>query len=384
MTDPARDHERLQEEARRARQEAERLRQEARAEARRLKEEARREREAARREREAARARRSPAPGPEADAARVEVPFPPLSGVRALEIDNTAGKLTVQTCAEGEPPLIAAAASKSAPEIQVDRAGETLRIHIRVARGWLFRRRQGSTALVRLPPAEFRSLRIANGYGEVEATALVRLPAAEFRSLRIANGYGEVEATALAAESIRLSSGAGAVTAIGLRGDLEVSVGAGKISILAHEGTASAHSGTGDITLDLAAVPPGMYRVDVGLGRAEVRLPPGAEVEVRANSGLGKTALSVPSTPGAPAIIKVNSGIGEAAVRYREPGAATPPPRTPRSPGPARAAERRREAEELRVLQLLEQGRITPEEAADLIAALRGMPGPPRDESPAG
>jgi hypothetical protein len=359
MTDPARDHERLQEEARRARQEAERLRKEARAEARRLKEEARREREAARREREAARARRSPAPGPEADAARVEVPFPPLNGVRALEIDNTAGKLTVQTCAEGEPPLIAAAASKSAPEIQVDRAGETLRIHIRVARGWLFRRRQGATALVRLPPAEFRSLRIANGYGEVEATAL-------------------------AAESIRLSSGAGAVTAIGLRGDLEVSVGAGKISILAHDGTASAHSGTGDITLDLAAVPPGMYRVDVGLGRAEVRLPPGAEVEVRANSGLGKTALSVPSTPGAPAIIKVNSGIGEAAIRYREPGAATPPPRTPRSPGPARAAERRREAEELRVLQLLEQGRITPEEAADLIAALRGMPGPPRDESPAG
>lgn len=360
MTDPISEHQRLQEEARRARQEADRLRQEARAEARRLKEEARRQREAARRQREAVRARRphDPEPTTTTETARAEIPFPPLDGVHNLEIDNTAGKLTVCTSAPDEPPLIAAAASKSAPEIQIDRAGETLRIHIRVPRGSLFRRRQGATALVRLPPAEFRSLRIANGYGEIEATALT-------------------------AENIRLSSGAGAVTGIGLRGDLEVSVGAGKISILAHEGTAAAHSGTGDITLDLASLQPGMYRVDVGLGRAEVRLPPGATVEVRANSGLGKTALGVPSTPGAPAVIKINSGIGEASVHYRQPSSAPPPPRTPRPSGPARAAERRRETEELRVLQLLEQGRITPEEAADLIAALRGMPGPPRDEPPA-
>ncbi|MBE0609103.1 MAG: hypothetical protein IH609_06975, partial [Dehalococcoidia bacterium] len=35
-------------------------------------------------------------------------------------------------------------------------------------------------------------------------------------------------------------------------------------------------------------------------------------------------------------------------------------------------AERRRESEELRVLQMLEQGKITPQDAADLIAALRG------------
>jgi hypothetical protein len=36
------------------------------------------------------------------------------------------------------------------------------------------------------------------------------------------------------------------------------------------------------------------------------------------------------------------------------------------------ALARRREAEELRVLQLLEQGRITSQEAAELIAALQG------------
>ncbi|GIW13652.1 MAG: hypothetical protein KatS3mg062_1091 [Tepidiforma sp.] len=360
MSDADREYQRLLDEARRARDEAERLRREAHAEAQRLKAEARRAREEARRQREAARnaRQRTAATGDPADApARAERPFPPLEGIRALEIDNTAGKLTVRACSGDELPIIAAAASKNAPEIQVDRAGDTLRIHIRVARGWLFRRKQSATSLVRLPPHHLRSLRIANGYGEIEAAALE-------------------------AESIRISTGAGAITAVGLRGDLEVSVGAGKVTVLAHEGTASAHSGTGDITLDLAAVPPGMYRVDVGLGRAEVRIPPGTQVEVRANSGLGKTNLGVPSVPGAPAVIKVNSGVGEASVRIREPGAAPPPPRPSRPAPPARAAERRREAEELRVLQLLEQGRITPQDAADLIAALRGMPPPPLDDSP--
>jgi hypothetical protein len=358
MADHDQEVKRLLEEARRARDEADRLRREARAEAERLKAAARRAREDARRERHAARSRQSHADDDHEapPAARAERPIPPLEGVRNLEIDNTAGRLTVRACLEGETPAVIAAASKTAPEIDIQRDGDTLRIHIRVARGWLFRRRQGATSLVRLPPHPLRSLRIANGYGEVEATSL-------------------------AAESIRLSCGAGSITAVQLTGDLETSVGAGKISILAHDGTAAAHSGTGDITLDLATLRPGAYRVDVGLGRAEVRVPAGAPVEIRANSGLGKASLAVPSVPGAPALLKVNSGIGEVSVRPRTPGEAPEPARPARAPGPARAADRRREAEELRVLQLLEQGRITPQDAADLIAALRGTPRPAVDDT---
>lgn len=348
MGDAPRDPDRLLEEARRAREEADRLRRQARAEAERLKAEARRIREEARRQRQAVRGSKT-AP-PEEPAARVERGLPPLDGVRSVEIDCTAGRLAVHACAPGEAPGVTAAA-KSPPELDIERTGETLRIHIKMPRGWLFRPRQGAAALVRLPPIDLRVLRITNGYGEIEAAGL-------------------------AAEAVRVSTGAGAVTLLQLRGDLDVSVGAGKISILAHEGTAAAHSGTGDITLDLAAVVPGACRVDVGLGRAEVRLPRGAVVEVRATSGLGKAAVDVPSVPGAPSVIKVNSGIGEAAVRYRAADDETPPARSA-SP---RAAGHRREAEELRVLQLLEQGRITPQEAADLIAALRGMPRPPAGE----
>ncbi len=367
MTDRDREARRLDDEARRARQEAERLRREARAEAERIKAEARRLREEARRERLAARGRpagpssadwAAAQPGDDAEQARVTRLLPPLDGIAAVEIDNTAGTLAVRPCEPGEEPAVIAAARKNPPEIEIERAGDALRIHIRVPRGWLFIRRQAGNALV-------------------------RLPALQLRSLRLANGYGEVEAAGLGATSIRINTGAGSITALQLRGDLEVSAGAGKISVLAHQGTVAAHSGSGDIMVDLATLEPGTYRVDVGLGRAMVRVPPGAPVEVRASSGLGKASVDVPSTPGAPALIRVNSGLGEVAVRPRdaEPAPATPPAaRGSRGPGPARAADLRREAEELRVLQLLEQGRITTQEAADLIAAIRGAPRPGVEE----
>lgn len=367
MTDRDRDASRLEEEARRARQEAERLRRQARAEAERIKAEARRIREEARRERQAGRAAgprppraawAAPPSGDDGEQARSTRTLPPFDGIAAIEVDNTAGTLTVRPCEPGEEPAVIASARKNPPEIDIERTGETLRIHIRIPRGWLFIRRQAGSALVRLP----------------------LLP---LRSLRLSNGYGEVDASGLAASSIRINTGAGAVSALQLRGDLEVSAGAGKISILAHQGTVAAHSGSGDITVDLATLEPGTYRIDVGLGRAIVRIPPGAPVEVRASSGLGRAAVEVPSTPGAPALLRVNSGLGEVAVRPRDAEPAPPPPpsgKGTRGPGPARAADLRREAEELRVLQLLEQGRITTQEAADLIAAIRGAPRPDSDE----
>jgi type IV secretory pathway ATPase VirB11/archaellum biosynthesis ATPase len=62
-------------------------------------------------------------------------------------------------------------------------------------------------------------------------------------------------------------------------------------------------------------------------------------------------------------------------------------PRPQRGSGRGVAATaRRREGEEMRVLQMLEQGKITPQDAADLIAALQGSSSPhfdePDDEEP--
>ncbi len=341
------DAERLREDARRARDEAKRLRDEARSAARNARQTLRDERrERVHAAREAAHAAEDPA------GIRSEHLFS-LDGIHQVVVDTTAGKVTVRRCAPEETPGVVSVGSKSSPTLEVKRDGDRLTIEVKLVKGWLFRRRQGATTVVRLDDTPLESLRLANGYGETEL-----------------NGVG--------ASDIRVNVGAGSVQCIQTRGTLDVNVGAGKISVLAHSGLARADSGTGDVVLDIAEVLPGDYRVDVGLGRAEVRLPAGERVNIRASSGIGKTRSEYPSAgDDAPTRLKLNSGIGEVIVKTRDASAqaslGVTPAGAPRPQRGARAAaERRRESEELRVLQMLEQGKITPQDAADLIAALRG------------
>lgn len=378
-------------EAVRAREDAERMRKEAREEADRLREEARRARDEAKRLREMAReaARkerhshgpRGPVgprpPGPRGmhfgfedrddspgGGVRTEHSFS-LDGITHVQIDQTAGKLTVRPCQEGETEGVVSTGNKTTPDIQVTRDGTQLTIAIKLSKGWLFRRRQGAITTVRLGSKPLEQLKLDNGYGETDVHS--------------------VEAT-----DIRVNVGAGSVQCLLTRGRLDVNVGAGKVSVLSHSGTARCDSGTGDVLLDIAEVAEGDYKVDVGLGRAEVRLPAGAAIFIKAASGIGKSRIEYPSAPeSAPARLRLNSGIGECIVKVRDAGGAAPadpvrPAGQPRpqrgSRGAAAATARRREAEEMRVLQMLEQGRITPQDAADLIAALQGSSAPIYDE----
>ena len=369
------------EEAQRAREEAERLRKEARAEAERMKDEARRARDEAKRLRDMARdqARRErhgprppmhpPGPGmhfgsehrdePPPGGVRSEHTFS-LDGITHVQIDQTAGKMTVRPCQEGETEGVVAVGNKTTPEINVSREGSRLVIEVKLTKGWIFRRRQG-------------------------ATTTVRLSNTAFEQLKIDNGYGETEVQGIQAADLRVNVGAGSVQCLLTRGRLDVNVGAGKISVLSHSGLATCDSGTGDVLLDIAEVADGEYKVDVGLGRAEVRLPAGAAVFIKAASGIGKSRIEYPSAPdNAASRLRINSGIGECVVKARD--AASSPaadpvrpagqPRPQRGSRGAAATARRREAEEMRVLQLLEQGKITPQDAADLIAALQGSSAP--------
>ncbi len=378
------------EEARRAREEADRLRREAKVEAERLKDEARRARDEARRLRDEARREQKqprgfgpgfmppgtppPGTGPHAGRQRREEDDSATSirteqslsfdGVRRVQIDQTAGKLTVRPCKEGETPGVVSSGNKAAPEIAVNRDGDQLHIEVKLTKGWLFRRKQG-------------------------ATTLIRLSNEALDQVKIDNGYGDTEVQGVSATDIRVNIGAGSFQGILTRGMLDVNVGAGKLAVLSHSGLARCDSGTGDVLLDLLEVADGEYKVDVGLGRAEVRLPSGAQVFIKASSGIGKSRIEFPSAPdSAPTRLRLNSGIGECVVKAREPGAASQPataesaPVTPAGqPRPQRAsratrAAGRREAEEMRVLQMLEQGKITPQDAADLIAALQGSSQP--------
>ncbi|MEO8539694.1 MAG: hypothetical protein ABI577_08130 [bacterium] len=383
------------EEARRAREEADRLRREARQEAERIKDDARRARDDARRLRDQARNERKsshgfgsgfgPPPPPhgihshgsggrreendDAGSIRSEQAIE-FEGVRRVQIDQTAGKLTVRPCKEGETPGIVSSGNKASPEILLTRDGDKLQIEVKLSKGWLFRRKQGATTLVRLGNQSLEQLRIDNGYGDMELQGTI-------------------------ADDIRVNIGAGSFQSILTRGSIDVNVGAGKLAVLSHSGLARCDSGTGDVLLDVAELADGEYKVDVGLGRAEVRLPAGGQVFIKASSGIGKSRIEYPSAPeSAPARLRLNSGIGECVVKSRDAGASEAAAKAAQSAAPvspvgqprpqrgSRAARtaNRREGEEMRVLQMLEQGKITPQDAADLIAALQGSSAPQFDE----
>jgi hypothetical protein len=341
-------------EARRLREEARKTRDEARREARDVRDDARRHRDALRAEVRAWHGGDSD--DDSATGAKIAENFA-LDGVRTVSIHQTAGRLTVRPCGEGETPGVETASSRSAPSLRVERRGDRLDIEIEISLGRLFRRRQGATTVVRLAPGP--------------------------RDIRVDAGYGRLDVTDIAGESLSLHVGAGDLAATRTAGRLEADVGAGKIAISGHSGPASCDMGTGDVLLDVAEIERGELRISVGMGQADLRLPAGKRVRASATSGIGKGSVEYPQGgDDAPIRATLNTGVGKAVVRGRETAGPAPAAARPRE-GSGSPGRRRLESEEVRVLQLLEQGRITSREAAELIAALRGSP-PPDDEAATG
>lgn len=352
------------EDARKAREEADLLRDRARELEGRLREDERRARSEERESRH--RGRHAPpfnfhgpgTPGPmrgpgaqpdgEGEGVRQEQNFS-MDGVRSVHIDQTAGKLVIRACVPEETPGVVTSSNKTPPQLEIKRNGDRLQIDVKVSVGFLFRRRSGATTTIRL--------------------------SAGFEELKVNLGAGEINLHDIACQRIEMNTGAGEIKTFNTGGDLRADTGAGRIQVSAHRGLARCDTGTGDLSIDIAEVFPGEYRANVGMGRVEVRLPEGAEVFIKASSGIGKTRVDYPSAgENAPTKVRVETGIGEASVRRRPAEGAAPPP-PPAGTKPQRdareASRRRRESEELRVLQLLEQGKVSTQEAADLIAALQ-------------
>lgn len=358
MADLHDDLQRAQEDARRAREDADRLRHDARELERRLREHAR---EGVQRARE--RRREGSDSSPKTDAAtfadakgssRAEQAFS-LDEIHDVSIDQTAGHLTIRICSEGETPGAYSVGQKSTPQLEVRHDGERMVIEVKMAKGWLLRRKQGPTTVVRLLPG--------------------------LQTLRVNLSYGDLQVRDVSAETMKLEVGAGTITGYSTSGNVTADVGAGKLSLNAHRGLAKCNTGTGDVLLDVAAIAEGDYTVDVGMGRAEVRLPAGESVFVKASSGIGRARNEYPgASDSAPTRLRLMTGIGEVLVKARAVGEddPQPPPITPKPQRSSRSGpvSRRRETEELRVLQMLEQGRITSQDAADLIAALQGAAAP--------
>lgn len=358
MADLHDDLQRAQEDARRAREDADRLRHDARELERRLREHARegmqRARERRREWNEQSVQGDAAMPADPKGSSKAEQAFS-LDGVRDVSIDQTAGHLTVRICAEGETPGAYSVGQKATPQLEVRQDGDRVNIEVKMAKGWLLRRKQGPTTVVRLLPG--------------------------LESLRVNLSYGDLQVRDLSSETMKLEVGAGTITGYSTSGNVTADVGAGKLSLNAHRGLAKCNTGTGDVLLDVAAIVAGDYAVDVGMGRAEVRLPAGENVHVKTSSGIGRARNEYPGAPdSAPTRLRLMTGIGDVLVKARTVGEEDPQP-PPVTAKPQRSARggptsRRRESEELRVLQMLEQGRITSQDAADLIAALQGTASP--------
>lgn len=326
-------------EARRAARDAAR---EARDAARQARDEARKARDAARDQgRE-----RPPAPGTQV-ASTLD-----LAGITRVHINHTAGKLTLRQAAGAEAAAVNASSSKQAPELHVERHGETLEIHVKLSMGRLFRRRQGAQAEIVLPP----------GLEEV----------------RIEMGAGKVEVASFEAMAMHLHAGAGDMVIHDTTAELAVEVGAGRVAVEGHSGIIRCETGTGDVSAGVVAAPPGRYEISTGMGGAELRLPAGLQVTARVSSGIGQTKIDYPlAGTDAPVHVVVNTGIGKAVLREGPSGrtaGATGERVRPQRPGSRPPGAGSSDAAELRVIQLLEQGRISAREAADLIAALKGQP----------
>lgn len=351
-----RDHSDLARQAGRIAREAARMaRTEAREEARRFKAEAVRVRRQARDEAREARAAyreqvREEDSGPGASIDRQL----DLAGVREVVVNQTAGRLIIRPCHEGESPRVETAAAKSPPELDVRRDGDRLIIEVRLTLGRIFRRRRGAETTVTLTPG--------------------------FDRLSVDMGHGHLYLESIACGSIKVEVGAGETNLRDCTAAADIDVGAGQVLVAGHRGLVRCDAGTGDIRVDIAEASDGEYSIDVGMGQAELMLPAGAQVHTVVHSGIGKSEITYPDAgEGAPTIATVNAGVGRAAILQRRDTASQSARPTPGGESSRSRASRRSEPEEVRVLQLLEQGRITSREAAELIAALQGVAPPPDD-----
>jgi hypothetical protein len=349
------------EDARRAREDANRLRQDARDLSRRLRDEAREQYRAERHAwRETTRGRRHGwdshgwSDQDVVSGAKVEQTFA-LDGIREVQIEQTAGKLLVRACTGDETPGVTTGSNTAEPRLDVQRNGDQLRISVRMATGWLFRKRQGANTVIRLA-------------GTIE-------------TIKTNLGAGDAQFRETAFGMLKIDVGAGTISSYSTRGRLDANVGAGRIVLHDHAGLAKCNAGTGDIVMDIAEAAEGDYVGNTGIGRTELRLPAGQRVRIRASSGIGRARVEYPSTDDAQIRARIETGLGEAIVRARVAGGAAPEPQPTPAPPARGPAAKRREAEELRVLQMLEQGRITAQEAADLIAALQGAAMPSEEAS---
>lgn len=303
-------------------------------------------------------------------------------GERAvLDFELNAARIEVRPVGPGEAPRVEC--QRHGPALAVTQNGETVVVRVPGAAhdnpwgGNPFERGQGGGApfiegLVRGAAGAF----LRGGQG---GSYTLHLPP-NVRARIIAN-MSEVRVHGLSGCDLEVSTNAGALDLEDCRGRFNLSAKAGRIRGTRIGGTFEVHSGMGEAQLDIVALDEGLHHVVSTMGSVKVDLAAGLNVKVDARTVMGSTRVRYPTRSEAAATLLLEAELGS--VRVRE-GSPYVDPRhgdwadwrkvwKDEAPAPAAEAAAPAEGSELRrILDLVQQKKVSPEEAERLISALHG------------
>lgn len=207
---------------------------------------------------------------------------------------------------------------------------------------------------------------------------------------RIRQDFGQLFVERLAGCDLDLSASAGTISLEDVKGRLKISVDSGTVSGERLGGTFDVVSQAGSVKLNIDSLDPGEHRVRTAMGSVKLLLAPSVLVKIEAHTTLGSTRVSHPSTPEAEARLVLSAELGSIKVKT---GGVVDDPRHGDNPDWRRfwrdladralskafddhapktepAVKPVPEAELRKVLELVEQGKLTAPDAERLIRAM--------------
>ncbi|MBU8900091.1 hypothetical protein KRR26_31250 [Corallococcus sp. M34] len=126
---------------------------------------------------------------------------------------------------------------------------------------------------------------------------------------------GAIRIAGLQGCHLDVSTNAGAVKLRGVEGRLNLRTRAGAIFGEQLAGAIQAHTGAGTVKLDILSLTPGEHLISSQLGALEVRLAPNLDVRVEASTTLGSVRNRYPPHPNAAATLRLMTELGSVRVR---------------------------------------------------------------------
>lgn len=293
----------------------------------------------------------------------------PFSDLAQLELATPFGDIQLIPLAEGETP-------------HVEQAGGDRGLNVEMAK-------EGDVVRMRLTSTELSFL----DFGAPHARLVLHVPS-NVRA-RVRTEFGRIRAERLDQGcDLDLATTAGAMHLDQIIGRIALRTGAGQITGEKLAGTFDVVTAAGSVRLGIAGLQPGHHRISTSMGAVRVDLSPGIQVKLETRTSMGSVRRKYPSSPDAPAVLEVSTELGSVKVREagstderhgdfprwdvfpgwkaekwadawgrfwsaQAPASDAPPPRRPV-----------RDEELSRILAMVEQGKISAQEAERLIRAI--------------